>query len=159
MVEAISTIVGWIVVPGILVVLFIYALVLMGGAPQGPPRRSATAGFLAGLVLFVVFVVSQLDAIREPSFEFSRFPSLEVIPMGLGLVIGFVLLLVVRWITPTPLVGLLTLLLAAASSSALYTYIFIESLRSTLLFLTLGTALGALLHIVFFPSSVRDLQD
>jgi hypothetical protein len=41
----------------------------------------------------------------------------------------------------------------------LYSYIFIDALRNKILFLALGFAFGALLHIVFFPSSVKIDRD
>ena len=58
---------------------------------------------------------------------------------------------------PTRLVGLITLLLAATSTSSLFTYVFINSVRVSVLYWVLGTALGILLHIVLFPASVRDI--
>jgi hypothetical protein len=59
--------------------------------------------------------------------------------------------------TPTRLVGIITLLLSAISTSALFTYFFIIDLRIWILYLTLGSALGILLHIVFFPASVKEI--
>ena len=58
---------------------------------------------------------------------------------------------------PLRLVGLITLMLAGSSTSAIFTYIFIDSLRVSVLYWTLGTALGILLHIVFFPSSIAHI--
>jgi hypothetical protein len=53
------------------------------------------------------------------------------------------------------MVGLVSLILSAASTSGLYSYIFIDTIRDKILFAALGFAFGALLHIVFFPSSVK----
>ena len=59
---------------------------------------------------------------------------------------------------PTRLVGLITLLLAATSTSSLFTYVFIQQCASFGALLgTWATALGILLHIVLFPASVRDI--
>ena len=58
---------------------------------------------------------------------------------------------------PTRLVGLITLMLAGSSTSAIFTYIFIDSLRVSVLYWTLGTALGILLHIVLFPASIAHI--
>jgi len=155
----VSNVVYWIAVPGILLAVFVLSISIVSRAEEGSARTSATAGFLAGLVIFVVFVASQMGKIEDPSFTFSNLPRIELAPMGIGLAIGFVFLWGVRFIAPTPVVGLLSLMLAAASTLAVFYYFFVESLRSTMLFLTLGAALGALLHVVFFPDSVRDIWD
>jgi uncharacterized membrane protein YfcA len=80
-----------------------------------------------------------------------------IVPLGSGLGAGFVFLWLVRQLVPTRLVGLLTLMLAATSTSAVFTYIFIGNLRVQVLYCTLGTALGILLHVVLFPSSIEHI--
>src|ERR1700679_4054394 len=69
---------------------------------------------------------------------------LQLVPLGWGLTTGFVFLWIVRHAVPTRLVGLITLMLAGSSTPAIFTYIFIDSLRVSLLFSTLGTAVGIL---------------
>lgn len=157
--EIVSKGVHWVVVPGILVAVFLFSITVVGRTKKGSAKTSASAGFWAGLIIFVIYVASQLGRITEPSFNFTDLPSLEVAPMGIGLVLGFTFLWGVRYIGPTPMVGLLSLVLSATSLSALYSYVFVESLRSTMLFLTLGAALGALLHVVFFPDSIRSVWE
>jgi hypothetical protein len=63
----------------------------------------------------------------------------------------------VRLAEPTRLVGLMTLTLAAASTSALFSYTFIDSARVSVLYWTLGAALGILLHIVIYPASIEHI--
>jgi hypothetical protein len=46
-------------------------------------------------------------------------------------------------------------MLAASSTTAVYTYVFIDNLHVSVLYWTLGTALGILLHIVLFPASIE----
>jgi hypothetical protein len=48
-------------------------------------------------------------------------------------------------------------MLAGSSTSAIFTYIFIDSLRVSVLYWTLGTALWILLHIVLFPASIAHI--
>jgi hypothetical protein len=48
-------------------------------------------------------------------------------------------------------------MLAGSSTSAIFTYIFIDSLRVSVLYRTLGTALGILLLIVLFPASIAHI--
>lgn len=157
MASVILTIIQWAVVPCIMLALFVFAMIVAGSVKQPELKVSAWAGFWAGLVLFVVYVVGQLNKVREPSFDLSTLPGFLIVPMGLGFVIGFVFLWLVRALVPTRVVGLVTMLLAAASTSALFTYVFISSLRVSVLYWVLGLAFGILLHIVIFPASLRDL--
>jgi hypothetical protein len=78
-------------------------------------------------------------------------------PLACGLAAGFVFLGMVRLAEPTRLIGLITLTLAATSTSALFTYTFINSLRVSVLYWTLGAALGILLHIVLYPASIEHI--
>jgi hypothetical protein len=102
----------------------------------------------------VVFVISRWQSLKTPTFAFGSLPQLNLESAGLGFIIGFVFLWVVMLLLPTRMVGLINLILSAANTSALYSYFFIEGLRSTILFLTPGIAFSALLHIVFFPNSI-----
>ncbi len=90
---------------------------------------SAWAGFFAGLVTFVIYVVSQLNMIHDTDFRVSTLPGLLVWPLIMGLAAGFVFLWLVHYVLPTRLVGILTLMLAGTSSSALFTYVFLTTLR------------------------------
>ncbi|MCX6027685.1 MAG: hypothetical protein NT169_00045, partial [Chloroflexi bacterium] len=144
MAAVISSIIQWVVVPCIMLALFVYALVIASSVKGSEQKTSSWAGFWAGLVLFVVYVVSQLSLLREPDLGFSRLPGFLIVPMGLGLVIGFLFLWMVKVTVPTRLAGLITLLLSAVSTSALFTYIYINSLRVSVLYWALGTALGIL---------------
>ncbi|MCX7902836.1 MAG: hypothetical protein N2483_11310, partial [Burkholderiaceae bacterium] len=83
---------------------------------------------------FVVYVVSQLGAMRNPRFDLYELPGLLITPMLFGAIIGFVFLWLVRITLPTRLVGLLTLVLSAVSTSALFSYVFINYLRVIVLY-------------------------
>ena len=155
MASFVSIVVQWVVVSGVMVALLIYALTIPGAAEGPELKRSAWAGFWAGLVVSVIYIISQLGQIREPSFESLTLPGLQIGPIAVGLVIGFIFLWLVRILIPTRIVGLVTLLLSATSSSALFAYIFVDAVRVSVLYASLGAALGILLHIVLFPGSVR----
>jgi hypothetical protein len=157
--EAISILVLWGIVPGIMLGVLFFNIIIVARTPQDERKISARAGFWAGLVLFVVYVISQLDTLREPAFTFGLLPRFSILAALDGFVIGFMFLWGVRFLVPTRMVGLISLILSATSTSALYSYVFIESLRGTVLFLSLGVAFGALLHIVFFPASIRAIWD
>ncbi len=149
--------VQWLIVPFILLGLLALSRVIVNSVSDFEFRISAMAGFWSGLVVFVLYVVSQLNVIHTPSFDLLRLPRLLIIELILGLVMGFCFLWLARVIIHTRFIGLGTLLLSAMSTIALFTYIFITNLRGSILCWTLGVALGALLHTVLFPSSIRNI--
>jgi hypothetical protein len=153
----IATTVQWVILPLIMCAIFALAWIIAGSAKSAELKVSSWAGFWAGLLSFVIYVVSQLGEIREPNLQYKPLPGLQLLPLGWGLTTGFVFLWIVRHAVPTRLVGLITLMLAGSSTSAIFTYIFIDSLRVSVLYWTLGTALGILLHIVLFPASIAHI--
>lgn len=150
----ISTTVQWVILPSIMLAIFAFAWIIASSARTAELKVSSWAGFWAGLVTFVVYVVSHLREIREPDLHVANLPGLDALSLGCGIGIGLVFLWAVRHAVPTRLVGLLTLMLCASSTIALFTYIFIGSLHVSVLYWTLGAALGILLHIVLFPTSI-----
>jgi hypothetical protein len=157
MAPVISATVQWVILPMIMLAIFGFAWVIGSSARNAELKVSAWAGFWAGLLAFVVYVVSQLGQIRDPTFQFATLPGLLLMPLACGLGAGFLFLGLVRIAEPTRLVGLITLTLAGTSSSALFTYVFINSMRVSVLYWTLGAALGILLHIVLYPSSIEHI--
>jgi hypothetical protein len=153
----IATTVQWVILPLIMCAIFAFAWIIASSARTAELRVSSWAGFWAGLLTFVIYVVSQLGQIREPTLHYAALPGLQLLPLGWGLTTGFLFLWLVRHAVQTRLVGLLTLMLAGSSTSAIFTYIFIDTLRVSVLYWTLGTALGILLHIVLFPSSIAHI--
>jgi uncharacterized metal-binding protein len=153
--ELISLIVLWGVVPGIFLALLIFGIVILRRASYDERRTSARAGFWAGLVLFIGYVISQSHTLKIPVSIFRYLPGLDLVPAAMGFVIGFLFLWGVRFLLLTRMIGIVCLILSALSTSGLYSYIFIDALRNKILFLALGFTFGALLHIVFFPSSVK----
>jgi hypothetical protein len=155
MTAIIATTVQWVILPSIMMAVFAFAWVIAGTA-RGPELKvSSWAGVGAGLLTFVIYVVSQLSRIHEPELHFSALPGLQLLPIGWGLATGFLFLWMVRYAVPTRLVGIITLMLSVSSTSAMFIYVFLDSMRVEVLYWTLGTALGILLHVVFFPSSVE----
>jgi hypothetical protein len=133
MTPVISTIIEWVILPSIMFALFGFAWLIASTARAAELKVSSWAVLWAGLVTFVIYVVSQLGRIREPNLHFAALPGLMFVPLGWGLGTGFAFLWLVRYILPTRLVGLMTLMLAASSTSAMFTYIFIDSLRVSVL--------------------------
>jgi hypothetical protein len=153
--EITSVVVNWGIVPGILLAALFFSILIVRRTSQDERGTSAKAGFWAGILLMIVFVISRWHTVGSPTISSRSLPSLNLESTGLGLMIGFLFLWIVRFLLPTRMVGLISLILSAASTSGLYTYVFVESLRGTILFLALGIAFGALLHIVLLPNSIR----
>jgi hypothetical protein len=87
-----------------------------------------------------------------PDFGFG---SWIVLIIGGG--IGFFLLWIVRVLIPTRGIGVVTLLLTAASTCSLFSYVFIADIRDVAMFLALGTLCGLLIHIMFFPDTIPEI--
>ncbi len=155
--EIVAFAVQWMVAPCIMLALFFFATAIVGAANGKEIKTSAKAGLWAGLIIFVIYVVSQLGVIRNSRFDFYELPGLLLGPIAIGVIVGFLFLWLVRIMLPTRLLGLLTLVLSATSTSALFSYLFINYLRIIVLYSMLGIALGILLHIVLFPATVRDI--
>ncbi len=153
--EIISVVVTWGIVPGILLAVLFFSVIIIRSTSQDERGTSAKAGFWAGILLMIVFVISRWHMIKSPTFSLNPLPSLNLESAGIGFIIGFLFLWIVRFLLPTRMVGLISLILSAAGTTGLYAYVFIENLRRTILFLALGIAFGALLHIVLFPNSIR----
>jgi uncharacterized metal-binding protein len=153
--EIISLVVLWGIVPAILLALLIFGMMIVRRTSYDERRISARAGFWAGLVLFIGYVISQSHTLKMPTSIFRYLPALDLVPAAIGFIIGFLFLWGVRYLLLTRMVGLVSLILSSVSTSSLYSYIFINTLRNKILFLALGFAFGALLHMVFFPSSIK----
>lgn len=126
--EMISLIVLWGVIPAILLALLIFSMIIVRRTSYDERRTSARAGFWAGLVLFVGFVISQSHTLKMPASIFRYLPALDLIPAGIGFMIGFLFLWGVRFLLTTRMVGLVSLILSAVSASGLYSYIFIDKI-------------------------------
>jgi hypothetical protein len=109
------------------------------------------AGFWAGIVAALIYIISQLNNAVTPDFRSGFLPDFNLLPIAIGALAGFILLAIVGVFDKSPVVGLLALILSAASSSALFSYFFLPNFRDVVLYVALGTAFGALLYKVFSP--------
>jgi len=153
--EITSLVVNWVIVLAIILSALGFSITIVRRTHQDERGTSARAGFWAGFLLTIFFVISQWHTVKTPTFSLKFLPSLNLGSAGIGLIIGFLFLWIVRFLLPTRMVGFISLILSAASTSGLYAYVFMESLRGIILFLALGIAFGALLHIILFPNSIR----
>jgi hypothetical protein len=146
----------WAVPP---VILF---LILCNGLLRAPERVhepkirvSARAGKFAGLIVLVLFIISQKKrdfdlSLNIPSYEFDFWPIL------IGAAAGFIVYGLFSFVKPTRAVGLRALAIVGSTSIALYGYFFISGLSKTVMFGTLGILLGVLFYDVILPVFLRE---
>lgn len=145
----------WLVVPIVLFSLLFWAMRIVSRTKTPILKTSARAGFWGGLIICVIFTVSRLGDIQGISFSFSAVPGVDVFNLTLGIVIGFFVILLFGMLIPTRMVGIITMLLVGASSTALVAFVLLSASRFSVLYLALGTALGVLLHAMTMPATFR----
>jgi len=144
-------VVEWWLVLIILAIIFIYGLTL---SPVNPLYNSSTrAGKLLGLILFVIFVISQKGRQLNPSFSIPTY-GFKIIPILLGVAGGFLFSRTINIILKIRLVGIVAMFLVSGSLITMYTYIFLSFYRPALVFVVLGIALGTLLETLFFERDI-----
>jgi len=155
--EIITLTLLWVCVPGVYAAMFVFALLIIARTVSGEQRTSAKAGIWAGIIALVAYMIAKVDIFREPLFTQTILPPMDYAAAGIGFAAGFLIIGIVRFLVPTRLVGAVVLLLVAASTIGLYSYVFIESMRPALLYITLGFGFGAFAHIIVIPASLRGL--
>ena len=149
----------YFVVPGILLALLVAAIFASQVVPR-ELRLSARAGLCAGLVAFAIYVASSFENFQAPPHSAKTLPEFHWIPALSGLVLGFALLMFLQVLKFVPaLIGLLTLLLVASTSSAAFSYFYISRQRDYTIYFALSVLLGVLLYIIFFSrnETVREM--
>lgn len=156
--QFIWTVVHWLVIPGIIAYIFLFALSVERRQVDPDRKTSARAGLWAGMILFVVFVVTQLHYVTPPSsLTAGAFPDLNAFVVLVFGTLGFAAFFAIRRMIPTRLIGFAMLVLAGGSSIALYTYLFLSPLKDLIILLVLGLMLGVFMHIMVFPEPMRHL--
>jgi hypothetical protein len=153
----ISIAIHWVIVPGILVIILLYAFNLPQRVTDQQIKVSGNAGIFAGLIVFVIFVVSQqkqglVFSSDIPSYNFTL---LAIVVTVVAAVCGFVIAWIVDAIKRYRALGFLVLFIVASTTIAMYGYVFIKDVRSVVVFMSLGVMLGALVHIIWFPEAMN----
>jgi len=126
-----------------------------------PPRFRipAVAGLCAGLVCFVIYVVSSSKSFQAPTVTVTTLPGFHWLPTALGLLLGFGILRLLEMLgLNSGLFGLFILILIMSSSVAVYSYFFPSPLRDFTILFALSAAVGMLLHIMLFPKRIRGIM-
>jgi hypothetical protein len=155
MAPIISFVVQWVITPIVMIGFLVFSFSVIKTLRKSDVRVSARAGTWAGFLISVIYVTCQMDLSQPPEFKLEVLPDMLYIPILIGFAFGFLFLWLARILARTHVVGVVTLLLTTLSISGLFTYFCIESYRIYVLYGVLGVALGALLHVILFPISVR----
>jgi len=165
---AVAIIIHWVVVPTILLIIFVYALTLpyrnsnrdvkksaREGVLADNIKKSGTAGIFAGLILFVLFVVTRPSDTYQfspeiPTYGLSLF---GVITFIVGILLGFFTLEIVNALRRSSKLAFLVMILVSASATTTYCYFLFVAFRSTVVFVALGAMLGGLLKLMIDPGS------
>ena len=144
-------VIEWGIVPLILAGLLLFTLFGIPDDMADPNIKvSARSGKWAGLIVLVLFIISQKN--RELTFSF-KIPAygFAIWPTLLSTAAGFALSRFFDLIKRTRVLGIFILALVATTSITFYSYIFITNVRSTVVFIALGITFGVLFHEVLFP--------
>jgi hypothetical protein len=144
----------WMIVPIILFGLIVLASSIVSRTAEGEHRLSVRAGFWAGLVGFVAFVVYEMDSFNIPDFTKAMSIHLNILHFLLAMGFGYFMLYVMKQFVPTRLGGFVVLLLVFTGSTSLFSYFFVQVINDELLSTSLGAALGVLLHMLVSPKYV-----
>jgi hypothetical protein len=150
--------VRWIIVPLIMLSMLIFGQRISQAPGIHPDKRlSARAGFWAGLLITLIYVIAMLGSISGPDLALQQMPAFQILSLGFGVLAGFALLFGVWVALPTRFMGVVTLAFSTVSSTALFSYIFINWLNVWVMYWTLGAALGFLFFIILFPRAIRQI--
>jgi hypothetical protein len=145
----------WVLVPGILVVILVDGFSLSHRSPNPKAKVSGHAGILAGLIIFVLFMISQQHAIA-----FSRdtltveFTYRSLLLLIAGFCVGFLVKLAIQRVFETRILGVLVLLIFASATIALFDFFFVKTVREYIMFAALSVLLGAFVYRMIFPTDV-----
>jgi hypothetical protein len=141
----------WGIVPLILIgILARFLMYTPGEKASDKIKKSSAAGKFAGLIIFALFVLSQksralLFSFNMPVYDFN------ILVILVSIATGFIFSWIFDLIKKRLFIGLYTLLAVASTTTAIYCYLFIQNLRSYLVFVTMGIMLGALIYAIFLP--------
>jgi uncharacterized protein (DUF983 family) len=79
MLQFIYGMVLWLIVPGIILGMIIFGMVICNHANE---KRSAWAGFFLGLIVFILYVISKLSLLQ--SIDFTLSPLFILLPYDLA---------------------------------------------------------------------------
>lgn len=151
--------------PYITVSLTLYVMFMFGLGICFEAKRdtalSSWAGVIAGFVVLVTYIVwppitSPADHINIPIQSISPGWLLWGL-FGVGCLFGVCFLWLSIWLSNAGYKGLLTLGLTSSSTISTYVFYFQHGFQRDILFFSLGLALGVLIHLILWPSSISKI--
>jgi len=145
-----ASIVHWVVVPAILIIIFVFAVSLPYTAGKTKDSSAGTAGIFAGLIIFLIFLVTRDSQVSEFSSEIPEYSLsfFSVIIIAAGLILGFGTITIINEIRKLSSLAFLVMILVAATLITGYSYFVYVGLRSIVVYISLGGMLGGLLRIM-----------
>lgn len=148
----------WIVIPIILLGLFAFGISLERSRKKPQARRSARAGYWAGMLLFVMFVIYEgRDFHSYPRTSLGAYLNLWAVLVSAAS--GFALLRVAHRYVNHLVISFIIMALISSSLSGLVAYLFMEDFRQWIVSGTLGFSLGALLLVMISPQSIEEIYE
>ncbi|MET9225741.1 hypothetical protein [Lentzea sp. NPDC003310] len=157
MLEFVRGLLTYAVVPGVMAVMLLVGVAIAIWADSAH-RISAYAGVGIGIMTFIIYFMMSGDM---GVLQRAGLTSLSVawLPIVLGLLVGFTVLLAVERATQlrTGIQGLITMFLTATSSTALFGYFYDAPMRNFTVLFAASATVGILMYFVFFSHRVREL--
>jgi hypothetical protein len=143
----------WLLVPGVLILILVDGLWLPRRSASSAPKASAKSGILAGLIIFLLFIISQQSSAIAFSAERLEIElsGKNVLFLSAGFGIGFLFKFLLAKVVETRILGLLTLLTVSGATISLYIFFFIKEARSPIMVASLAVLLGAFVYRMVFP--------
>src|SRR5437762_7866859 len=106
--------VRWVIVPLIMLAILYFSNRVARAEGIHPDKRlSARAGFWAGLLIAVIFVMVSLGSITGPDLRVGEsLPDFSILPLMLGIFVGFALMFGAWIALPTRFLGVITMALS-----------------------------------------------
>jgi len=145
----------WGIVP--LILIGILAYFLMYTPKETTSKRiknSSSAGKLAGLIIFALILLSQKHRALLFSFDMPVY-DFNILVVLIAVAVGFIFSWFFNLIKKKVYIGLYTLVSVSTVCTAIFCYLFIQNLRSNLVFVTMGMMIGILIHAIFFPVGAK----
>jgi len=141
----------WGIVPLILIGILAHFLVNIPAKDASDViKRSSNSGKFAGFIIFALFVLNQrhrelLFSFDIPVYEF------DFLLTGGSILAGYLFSWIFKSVKTKKVIGLYTLFMVVSTTITLYGYLFIQNLRSYIVFTTMGVILGILIFAIFYP--------
>lgn len=150
----IMMIIEWGIVPLILIGILAHFLVNIPAKDASDAiKRSSNSGKFAGFIIFALFVLSQRN--RELLFSFNiPVYEFDFLLTGGSILAGCLFSWIFKSIKTKKIIGLYTLFMVVLTTVTLYGYLFIQNLRSYIIFITMGAILGILIFAIFYPKEL-----